>query len=401
MRSTKNIPLRHWLILVSLSILAGFSAGCATPAHTPEKTLRRALHPIPAVPEGLPRADRAILAAFFAASDAPLTNDELAQIIPSANPQGFMDRNVLRRIATQKNRVLLVVKADERFLWEELGNNLPLLLLLPPGLNYNPATPAFIPVAWDQQNHGVELLDGNGEIQKIPEDSFFARRDPLRQAALCLIHPNHLSRINPTREQKLVLADFWYDRGFYHRANAAYTSAESTEPLDTTNAAALLGQGNILVLKSRYKEAIPVFRAVLALEPDNPKALNNLAYCMLKNGTELMTALRHATKANLLEPNNPVILETVGSLNLKIGDAPAAARYLELAWARALKRSPEIQIAIMDQLVRAWIEAGRADLAWQVAEYRHRAFPDYRVPPDILRQFPILRKPAEPLPEKK
>ena len=84
-----------------------------------------------------------------------------------------------------------------------------------------------------------------------------------------------------------------------------------------------------------------------------------------------------------------------------LGDAEIAARFLERAWARALKRPPEVQIAIMDQLVRAWLGAQRRDLAWQVAEYRKRAFPDYRFPKDILRTFPALRQPLEPLPEKR
>ena len=48
-----------------------------------------------------------------------------------------------------------------------------------------------------------------------------------------------------------------------------------------------------------------------------------------------------------------------------------------------------------------WIGAQRRDLAWQVAEYRKRSFPDYRFPKDILRAFPALRQPLEPLPEKR
>ena len=144
-----------------------------------------------------------------------------------------------------------------------------------------------------------------------------------------------------------------------------------------------------------------MFRAALALEPDNPRILNNLAYCMLNGGGELLTALRHAAKADRLDPENPLVLETIGSINLKLGDAETAARFLERAWARALKRAPEVQIAIMDQLVRAWIGAQRRDLAWQVAEYRKRSFPDYRFPKDILRAFPALRQPLEPLPEKR
>ncbi len=386
-----------------LSALLLLGAGCATtpgPGSSPSAT-RRALRTPPEVPCHQLRADRAILAAFFAANQAPLTPAELAQIIPPANPPGLLDRHALRQIATQKKRVLLVVKADERFLWEELGHNLPLLVLLPDGVKYQPSAPAFIPIAWDQRERIIELLDGNGEVQRLPETSFFTRRDPLRQAALCLTTPGHMAHFKPTREQKLVLADFWYDRGFYRRATATYTAVARAAPTDTTDVAALLGQGNTLVQQHRYHDAIPIFRAALAADPDNPRVLNNLAYCLLQTGTSLMTALRHANKATQLDPSNPIILETLGSLNLKIGDAATAARHLEHAWAHARKRTPEIQIAIMDQLVRAWLACERHDLAWQVAEHRHRAFPDYKIPADILRMFPILRQPATPYPENK
>ena len=312
-----------------------------------------------------------------------------------------MDRSALRAVAGAQGFVLTVVKADERFLWEELGRNLPLLVLLPPDVRYSPAAAAFIPVAWDQNKRIVELLDGNGEIQAIPDASFFARREPLRHAALCLLKPGVLERMQPTRDQKLLLADFWFDQGFYRRAQAAYVALQEEAPVGATDVEALVGQANLLFRKRRFKEAIPVYRAALALEPDNPRILNNLAYCMLNGGGELLTALRHAAKADQLDPENPLVLETLGSINLKLGDAETAARYLERAWARALRRPPEIQIAIMDQLVRAWLGAQRRDLAWQVAEYRKRAFPEYRFPKDILRSFPALRQPLEPLPEKR
>ncbi len=385
----------------AFALLLGLVAGCATTPGRPDGETRHALRAIPTIPEGHLRADRAIVAAFFAANGATLSDAQLERIIPLSAPRGRMDRHAIRDIAAREDRVVMVVKADERFLWEELGRNLPLLILLPPDIRYGPAATPLIPVAWDKGKGFIELLDGNGEIQTLPENTFFARRDPLKHAALCLIKPGGVLRFEPTREQKLLLADFWFDQGFYRRAQATYVSIQKTAPIDGADVEALVGQGNILVRKGRYKEAIPVFRAALAIEPDNPKLLNNLAYCMLNGHAELLVALRHATKADRLDPENPVILETIGTINLRIGDALAAARYLERAWARALKRPPEIQIAIMDQLVRAWLAADRKDLAWQVAEYRHRAFPEYRLPKDILRAFPSLRRPAEPLPEKK
>ena len=312
-----------------------------------------------------------------------------------------MDRNALRAAARANHRVLAVVKADEAELARWLAGNRPLLVLLPPSLRYEPNAAAYVPVAWDRSSGTVELLDGNGEIQVLPEEEFFARREPLKHAALCLLKPGALERMEPTRDQKLVLADVWFDQGFYRRAQAAYVAIQEDAFAGSTDVEALVGQGNVLVRRKHYKEAIPVFRAALALEPDNPRILNNLAYCMLNGGGELLTALRHAAKADRLDPENPLVLETIGSINLKLGDAETAARFLERAWARALKRAPEVQIAIMDQLVRAWIGAQRRDLAWQVAEYRKRSFPDYRFPKDILRAFPALRQPLEPLPEKR
>ncbi|NCA83441.1 MAG: tetratricopeptide repeat protein, partial [Opitutae bacterium] len=372
---------RRSRVLAGILLLA-FSAGCATFPAARDAPTRRALRSIPEVPGGHLRADRALVAAFFSANGIPLSPAQLEHIIPSAAPRGRIDRNAIRRIATKQNRLLMVVKADERFLWDELGNNLPLLILLPPDLRYSPAVTPLIPVAWDRERRTLDLLDGNAEIQTLAEDDFFARREPLKHAALCLIKPGALRHFEPTREQKLLLADFWFDQGFYRRASAAYRSIEKETPAGA-DLDALTGRGNVLVRKGRYADAAALFRAALALEPDNPKILNNLAYAMLNGGGELLVALRHANKAAQLDPANPLVLETLGSINLRLGDPVAAAKYLEQAWARALKRSPEVQIAIMDQLVRAWLAADRKDLAWQVAEHRHRTFPEYRVPPDI------------------
>ena len=48
-------------------------------------------------------------------------------------------------------------------------------------------------------------------------------------------------------------------------------------------------------------ETAPIYRAALALAPDDPKILNNLAFAMLYGGGELMTALRHADKAAMFD----------------------------------------------------------------------------------------------------
>ena len=378
-------------------LLLAVAGGCAT---VPEGESRRALRTVPEIPADQIRADRALVAAFFGAAGVPLSNAQLDRILPLSDLPGRLQRAAIRDAATKNNRLLMAVKADEIFLWEELGRHRVLLLYLPPDVHYAPAPALFIPVAWDRKRNVVELLDGNGEIHDVAAGDFFARRDPLRHAALCLVKPGGLRRLEPTREQKLVLADFWFDRGFYRRAQSTYAAIQKAAPTGSLDLDALVGKGNALVRRQRFQEAIPVFRSALVLAPDDPRVLNNLAFCLLHAREDLLVALRHAVKADKLDPNNPHILETIGSLNLAVGDAPAAARYLERAWARSLQHSPDVQIAIMDQLVRAWLAADRLDLAWQVAEHRRRAFPEHRFPKDLLRQFPALRQAPEPLPEK-
>ncbi len=296
-----------------------WAAGCAT--VPPDASPGGGSRPVPEVPTNQLRADRAILDAFFRANGLRLSAADMESIIPPAARHGHMDRNALRRAARSRQRVLMAIKADETWLWRELDRNRPLLIMLPPGTTYSATAAPVIPVAWDRRAGLIELLDGNGEIQSLPEREFFARREPLRHAALCLVRPGGVRRMDPSREQQLVLADFWFHQGNYRRAQAAYDAVQDASPTGT-DFDALMGRGNILVRKKRYREAIPVFREALSLAPDHPVALNNLAYAMMNGDGELLVALRHATKAHRLDPNNPLILETIGSLNLRLGDAP-------------------------------------------------------------------------------
>lgn len=380
-----------WLGLV----LAGGGAGCTSlkPILSSDDAPQQVLSPMPEVPVGYRSASLAILATFFDANGMSLTEPELLEILSNPMLKSWLNRSELRRIVNGKKRMVVIYKADEKNLWEALRANRPLLLYFPKTLTYSPDVALYMPVEWDREAGVICLLDGNNEILEVPEDRFFELREPLKHAALCLVTPRTFKKLpEPTREQRILLADFWYDQGFYRRAEVLYSALQEEEGVAPTNTVALVGRANSLVKRHHYREAIPLYRQALTQEPDNPKLLNNLAYSMMLGGGELFTALRHATKAERLDPTNPLILETIGSLNYHIGEYETAARFLERAWARSLKRSPQVQMAIMDQLTRAWLGAKRTDLAWQVAEYRFRTYPEYRMPKDLLEQFPILRR---------
>lgn len=372
----------------------------------PADAVRLPRVPLPPADE---RADRAILSAFFEANHAPITADECAQILDHPLAPGRMERAVLVRTARLHDLVLMTFNANRRHLPAALRSGRVLLLYLP-AADPRAALPELaIPVACSESDPAtVWLLRGDGSVSPIPADDFFARRAPLKQAALCLVAPSGLAAFardagqkEPTRSQKLLLADFWYGQGQYRRAAASYSSLleapDDDAPFDSLDA--LLGRADSLVKLRKYSQAVRLYRQALEQTPDNPRLLNNLAYALMLENQNVLEALVHANRARELDPRNPLVLETVGALNLRVGDCETAARTLELAWGHALRRPPEVQIAIMDQLVRAWLCSDRADLAYQVAEYRRRMFPEYKMPADILAQFPALRRlPTSPEP---
>jgi Flp pilus assembly protein TadD len=236
----------------------------------------------------------------------------------------------------------------------------------------------------------VEVVGEEG-MAEVGEEEFFGRREGLGHAALWLCTPGDAERMGAKgRSQRIALADFLFGRGEYRKAGKIFGSvAETDSPEDVRG---LTGQADSLVKRGKHREAAKLYRRALELDPENARAMNNLAYALLQSGDGLMEALRLARGAAEREPANPAFLETVGSVHLALGDGETAAKYLELAWGRALRREASVQVAIMDQLIRAWLAAGRPEMAQQVAEARARAFPEFRFPKDMRKMFPSAEK---------
>ncbi len=61
----------------------------------------------------------------------------------------------------------------------------------------------------------------------------------------------------------------------------------------------------------------PLYEKVLQVEPDNPMALNNLAFVMAEDGSSLDEALTMAQKAKQKLPQNPEVSDTLGWIYIK------------------------------------------------------------------------------------
>lgn len=77
-------------------------------------------------------------------------------------------------------------------------------------------------------------------------------------------------------------------------------------------------QGQQYILVKDYRAAVRQFQAVLDVEPDNPVALNNIAWVLNELGDP--KALQYAERASTLAPLTPSVMDTHGWILVQHGD---------------------------------------------------------------------------------
>jgi Flp pilus assembly protein TadD len=95
-------------------------------------------------------------------------------------------------------------------------------------------------------------------------------------------------------------------------------------PGDANMVFAHLAKGMLLNSLDRAEEAKSQYEAALKIDPDQPVALNNLAYLLAKRLNKPAEALPYAKRASRVLPQDDNVLDTYGwvlSLNGKLGDA--------------------------------------------------------------------------------
>ncbi|MDO8315631.1 MAG: PEP-CTERM system TPR-repeat protein PrsT [Rugosibacter sp.] len=99
-----------------------------------------------------------------------------------------------------------------------------------------------------------------------------------------------------------------------------------------------------------YATAISHYRAVLAVEPKNPAILNNLAWSLGQLNDP--KALAYAEEANKLAPNQPAIMETLGTLYVAQGKPAAGAELLAKVVSLA-PQNPDFRLSYAKALIKA------------------------------------------------
>jgi tetratricopeptide (TPR) repeat protein len=89
--------------------------------------------------------------------------------------------------------------------------------------------------------------------------------------------------------------------------------------------------GNLEVVLGNHDKAIGHFRQVVANDPRDPQASNNLAYLLAEQGNQIDEALKYAQTAVELSPTEPAFCDTLGWILYRKGLYTSAIPYLERA----------------------------------------------------------------------
>ena len=138
-------------------------------------------------------------------------------------------------------------------------------------------------------------------------------RDQRFDAAIGLLQ--ELLKTDPKSADLLLrLAESQRRKGDINTAVETFRRASQAAPSDPR---ALLQLGLLLDGTGRRDQAKPIYEQILKIQPDQPVALNNLAFIKAEEGQDLDEALTMAQRARQGMPNSPDIMDTLGWIYLK------------------------------------------------------------------------------------
>jgi Flp pilus assembly protein TadD len=163
------------------------------------------------------------------------------------------------------------------------------------------------------------------ELMQAESDKNPGRRD-LREALANLLvrdemYEEAIAVLADLLKQEPTSAGLLFKLGEAYRRigdlNAAMENFRRAMVADPTNALPGLQLALLLDGSGKRDLAVPVYEQVLKVAPDNPVALNNLAFALAEAGTDLDRALTMAQLAREKLPNSPDIADTLGWIYLQ------------------------------------------------------------------------------------
>lgn len=173
------------------------------------------------------------------------------------------------------------------------------------------------------------------------------------------------------RQVYVALAQMQIRLGHWRDANKALNQAEKLAKTDDQKVFIYFLRGSLFERQNRLDAAEAEARKVLALEPENPVALNYLGYLLANHGKDLRQALAMIQKAVKLDPMNYAYLDSLGWVYFKMGNYTEAEKNLRQACDR-----DSTDPTVHDHLGQLYAKTGRLKLAaeqWELSlkEFAH------------------------------
>lgn len=176
-------------------------------------------------------------------------------------------------------------------------------------------------------------------------------------------------------------------RGQFNEANdrieQAITDYEAAIASGLRRSSLLVRLGNCYRSHENPEKAEAAYREALSLDAHNGRAYNNLAYLLAEHSKSLDEAVALARNAMLLEPTNPLAIDTLGFALFQQGKYKEASDVLDRARARARWSPPGTQTEIGLHLAWAHVKAGNPHLAKEVLADVLKIDPKTPLPTDL------------------
>jgi tetratricopeptide (TPR) repeat protein len=128
------------------------------------------------------------------------------------------------------------------------------------------------------------------------------------------LYQNLLSQDPRSRDLLWQLGETQRRKGDLNSAMDTFRRCSQSSPSDTSCLSEL---GMIYEGTGKSDQAKPLWEQVLKIQPDNPLALNNLAFAKAQDGVDLDQALTMSQKARQQMPSNPQVSDTLGWIYVK------------------------------------------------------------------------------------
>ncbi|UCC56051.1 MAG: PA2778 family cysteine peptidase [Gammaproteobacteria bacterium] len=274
----------------------------------------------PFFPQEAYQCGPAALATVLVSSEVDVTPEELAARVYLPKRQGSLQ---LELVAASRRYQRLPYQLDPELpaLLAELQRGRPVLVLQNLGLASYPVWHYAVVIGFDSAPNTILLRSGDRERVMMKTGKFMRSWELANNWALVTLRPGEFP-VNPDESRYLQAVAAMESTGKVEAAATFYQAALERWPVSTL---AMFGLGNSYYTQGKLQRAEMQYRRLLAIQPSNAAARNNLAQVLADRGC-----------------SDAAFAEVDAALDITPQDSPIRKSLLEIR-ARLVNRTPPLQ----------------------------------------------------------